>query len=208
MMDIIIKPKSFISENLKHEYSLKKPLAIVSFISILGGISGFMIMRKLMENLPEEIHSIFIAGSGIGLLFGILGGIVMWAIMAAFFHIPAVLMGGSGDYRKLLELVGYAQAPLIFSSVITLIVIAGFAPRLTPELIQNRAAVEQAFLSVPAFKASKVFGRLMLFWSLYLSVIAVREVHRISTRKAFASVLIPVVLYALISEGVRRWIGA
>ncbi|WP_456473878.1 YIP1 family protein [Candidatus Pyrohabitans sp.] len=207
MIGIIVKPKSFISENLNHRYSLKKPLALVSFISILGGISGFLIMRKLMDSLPGEIHSIFMVGSGIGLLFGILGGIAMWAIMTAFFHIPAVLMGGGGDYRKLLELVGYAQVPLVFSSLVALLVIAEFSPDLTPELMRNRAAVEQAFLSVPAFKASRGFGRLMLFWSLCLSVIAVREVYGISTKKAAISVFIPVLLYAAISEGIKRWIG-
>jgi hypothetical protein len=207
MIGILLKPRIFIVKNLKNKYSLKKPFLIVSFISTLGGISGIIMMQKLLQNLTQNVNSIFIMGSWLGMFFGILGGVVIWAIITAFFHIPAVLMNGEGDYRKLLELIGYAQTPLIFSSTIILIVIASVTPDLSMEMIQDKVAVKQAFLRIPAFKVSKVFARLMLFWSLYLSFVAVREVHGLSNKKAALSVLVPVMLYVWFTELIKKWLG-
>lgn len=207
MIEILTHPKNFTKKNSNCEPKLKTPFVIVLSISLLSGASGVFILQRTLHQIPESIRSFFLMSSNIGLIFGIAGGIVGWVIMTAFFHIPAILMNGEGDYRKLLELVGYAQLPLIFSSAIAMVMIASFTPDLSVEMIQNKAAVERAFLSIPVFKVSRIFGRLMLFWSLFLSAIAVREVHKISDKKAAASVLIPIILYVGLTGLINRWIG-
>jgi len=198
---LLLSPAEFFRNKIGRKVDLKLPAIIIVLNSAIGAISGFFLLSKVdvklsnVADLSYNADTFLLVGFIFGAFLSIALGIIIWLVQSFIFHIFASFQGGQGNYRKLVELVGYSQLPLIFSSVVAIAVIAGFAPELSMETVQNKAILEQTLLSIPAFKASRVFGRLMLFWSLYLSVIAVREVHGISTKKAAASV--PVLILAV-----------
>ncbi len=183
------------------------PFIIVFSISTISFCIGYIFMKKMLVSAIDNIKEFIIVGSILSLIAGFFLTFFMWFIKTLSFHIISILFGGKGDFRKLLELIGYAQFPLIFSLAFVFIIVYLYIPIIDISSPNDPQIVKHTLNNVQEFKLAKLFGRLMLFWSLYLSVIAVREVHRISTRKAFASVLIPVVLYAAISEGIKRWVG-
>lgn len=117
---------------------------------------------------PEELRWVLLLGGAIFLPLVALGVLAVWS---AILHGIARLLGGTGHYGTVFTTVGFAQAPQVFTVVGTLLTV-------TVGLIGQ--------------VVSWLLGIGLFVWSAVLSVIAVRESHRLTTGKAIAVYLIPI----------------
>jgi hypothetical protein len=204
---LFTNPYKFFKRKADKKVSLKIPLSIVVTISLVGATAGLVFMKKMVGYAPQEVKSIIVLGYSFGLGIALIAGPVLWAIQTGAFHTVSLFFGGEGDYKKMLELIGYAQIPLIFSSIMALVVLMAYAPIIDITRVPDPKAVTQMLESNTTFKVAKVFGRFFLFWSLYLSYIAVREVQKISRKEAILSILVPITFYVALTESIKMWIN-
>lgn len=111
------------------------------------------------------------------LIFGSLFGIVLVAIgvfiITGIYHLFAMMFGAQGGYAGTLRAVVYSWSPMIPMTIINFIVQGAAKP------------------------VAGVFGLLSLLvwvWAFVLLVIALREIHGISTGAAFGTAIIPTVI--------------
>lgn len=206
-MKIILNPMSFFREKSNEKFNIKIPFIIIFSISAISFGIGYILMEKMLIDTPNDIKRFIVLGSIFSLMIGFLLIFFMWFLKASSFHITSILLKGQGDFRKLFELIGYAQFPLIFSSIFVLIIIFLYTPPINIMSITNPQIVKDILNNELGFKLAKIVGRFAFLYSIFLSAIAVREVYSISNKKAAASVIIPILLYLIISEGLKLWIG-
>lgn len=117
---------------------------------------------------PEGLRWVMLVGGAIFLPLVALGFLAVWS---AILHGVARLLGGAGRYGAVFTTVGFAQTPQVFTVVGTLLTVT---------------------VGLVGQVLSWLLGTALFVWSAVLSVIAVRESHRLSTGRAVAAFLIPI----------------
>lgn len=117
---------------------------------------------------PQQLRWVMLVG---GAIFLPLIGLGVLAVWSAILHGVARLLGGVGRYGTVFTTVGFANTPQVFTVLGTLATVT---------------------LGLPGQVLSWLLGLGLFLWTAVLSVIAVRESHRLSTGKAVAVYLIPI----------------
>lgn len=108
----------------------------------------------------------------------ILGSIVVWMLGAAIWHLIAEFFGGKGTGVGLFAALGFAHIPRLF--IVPLWALITVMP----------ASSKTALMALAVL--------VILFWSLSLDVIAIKEVHQLSTSKAVLVIIMPILLVGLL----------
>ncbi len=205
-MSIILKdikgtiryPIKTFKEITEREINLKRPFLIVLVLGILTILVTWALLTKMIFSIPEEVKGLLTFGFILGVIFTFIGIFVMWAIQAGILHLFAFgLFKGEGNYKKLLELIGYAYFPQIFAITINLIIVLFFMPKIH---ISMTIPPEQQILVIKEFQYTKIIGLVGTAWTLLLSVIAVKEVHKLTLLKALIVVLVPTIIYFILTQ--------
>lgn len=106
--------------------------------------------------------------------FKIIGSIFVWAIGAAIWNLIAELLGGKGSAAGLFAALGFAHIPRMF--IIPLWALIAVLP----------ASSKTGLMTVAIL--------IILCWSLFLDVLAIKEVHHISTAKAVIVMIMPMLI--------------
>jgi len=112
----------------------------------------------------------------------ILGSIVMWIMGTAIWHLIAELWGGQGTAVGLFTALGFAHTPRIF--IVPLWTLIAVMPASSKTLLLTIAVL------------------VIMLWSLYLDVVAIKEVHQLSGAKAVLVIITP-----LLAVGILGIIG-
>lgn len=160
---------------------------VVTIISLLGAVMGLLTVSKVLN---QSLHAVameqFLPGlralAPLGAVFGLLWGYVKWFGYSAIMHLAAELLGGRGSARGVFAAVGLAGLPAILMIPIQF---------LSYWLGTGRLAV--TILVVLA-------GLAVGIWSVILMVIALRQVHGLSTGRSVLVVFSPIL--ALITLGI------
>ncbi len=143
--------------------------------------------------LPLAIAAAALAVAGLAAMRGPIGLLWMGFGLAGLFFLAAVLqltadlLGGRGTGRGLLAALALAQTPALLTAPVAAL---GLVPS-------------------PSWLGAALRAALGL-WTVVLEVLAVREAHRLSTGRALAVMLLPVVallLLALLVLGAVVWMG-
>lgn len=167
-LDALIRPEETFKRE-RHNASLGDAMLNVGAAGLISGIMLGLLVFLLTAIIPS-------AGKDVILGFGILGFIVVvvgYPILSVFgllmgssiIFIVAKIFGGKGDFTTQTYLFSLFMAP------ISIIQILGFIPLI-------------------GILVSLIVG----LYSLYLYVVALREVHSFSTGRAILTILIPAVL--------------
>lgn len=111
--------------------------------------------------------------------FKVVVSLFMWMTAAASWHLIAEFLGGRGTGIGLFTALGFAYLPCIF--IIPLWAIITVMPPSSKTLLMTIA----------------ILG--ILFWSLLLDVLAIREVHQLSTAKAVLTMIMPIILIGVLA---------
>ncbi|MBI4149580.1 YIP1 family protein [Candidatus Woesearchaeota archaeon] len=174
---ILFSPSAFFSKTAKEGY--KEPMLFIIVLYFAYTILSIPIFAILFRQMAAELPfagGMFAAILFISIIFGPILTLLFLLIWTAYLHLFAWLFGGNG-YVHTLQAVAYSSAPTFPLSLIAQYL--GIIPIAGP------------FLSLPINLAAMVY-------SIVLMIIGIRTLHRISTGRAVAAVLIPYALLFLI----------
>lgn len=173
IMGTIKSPSETFKRVLKDERNLIVPFFIILSTGVLGGVVGFLLLKR--QEIYVEIASFFLAGS-------ILFTVISWIVWAALYTGLSKLLSGSGSYLRILELTGYARAPMLMGSIliIPVFVILFF--------LSPYDAMGIMFVFLP------ILLLIMAIWTLKLDIMAVREANNFSTKKALTAVFVSIAI--------------
>jgi len=195
--DVLISPNKFFKYKARDDINLKIPFTIVVSLIALMGVTSFVALSKLLTNIDVQtnVGILLKIGFGIGILTVIFIGLLFWIIEAGIFHIIALFFGGEGNYRKQLELIGYAYVPNLILTLIGFSVWIVYLFVINPTLsFENPQIAQKTIESIPIFKAMNYIGQLFTLWNFGLSILAVKEAHKLSSIKSLITVSIPVLI--------------
>jgi hypothetical protein len=107
-----------------------------------------------------------------------LGSLVVWVLASAIWHLVAEFLGGKGRAVGLFAALGFAQVPRLF--IVPLWALITVMPPSSKTVLMALAVL------------------VILGWSLFLDVIAIKEVHQLSTSKAVIVIIMPMLLVGLL----------
>ncbi|MGP8319419.1 MAG: YIP1 family protein [Methanosarcinaceae archaeon] len=196
MLKVLTNPDSFFKMKMNEDISFKTPMAILFVIGIIGAINAVLMTQKIMADLPSDAAQftsyIIIAGAA-GAFIVVF---VMWVIYALVFHVISMIFKGEGEFKRVLEFVGYGFIPSIASSIIGLVVMTIVLPTIEISL-DNPELIEQSILSNPIIQASTIIGIIFTLWSANIWIFGLMHSRKLSTKNAILTVGIPIGLYII-----------
>ncbi|HSQ94110.1 MAG TPA: YIP1 family protein, partial [Methanoregula sp.] len=134
---------------------------------------------------------------------------IFWLIVSGVFYLISSLFKGQGSFNRVLEVVGYGYLPQLAGSIITLIAVIIYIPRiavptLTKAALEDPAVIEQAtkaFMHDPAMmeltQITTLVSIVFMLWSAHIWIFGIKHARSLSPRDAAVCVGVPVVLYVL-----------
>lgn len=194
MLEVLTNPNGFFHKKINDEVEMKTPLMIMAVLAVISAISSVIVIQKTMELLPPEVSQY----ASIGIIFGVIGAIIgtfiMWIIYTGAFYLISMVLGGEGDFRRLLEFTSYGFIPNIASGLISTYYTVNLFDKMdfsNPELLQ------ETIMADPSMKIATVIGFVFLLWSANIWVFAISYARNISVKNAAIAVGLPILLYML-----------
>ena len=182
----LFTPAATFRRMLEERTSITIAAMIVLIACICSGV-GSLLTQNAVMSLFTEFYSFEpvapdfekMAFSPItAITLSVIGGFVNWVVIAGICHIVAKILGGKGTFSEMLVLMGFATLPNIFQAPIGLIVMLS-------------GGLTGAFIAIG-------LGSFLAIWVLILDVLAIREAHKISTGRAIATLVLPIVVLAVL----------
>jgi len=108
----------------------------------------------------------------------IFGSVVLWVMGAAIWHLIAEFFGGQGSARGLFTALGFAHVPRIF--IVPLWALITFFPENSKTLLMTIGVL------------------VVMLWSLFLDVVAIKEVYQLSTPQAVLVFITPLLVMGIL----------
>lgn len=153
--------------------------AVVFLLSILFPIWALYFGLKAAGMLPM-IHMMIV--------LKVFGSMVMWIMGAAIWHLIAEFFGGRGTAIGLFAALGFVHIPRIF--IVPLWALTAVMPDGSKTVLMAVAVLA------------------VMFWSLYLDVVAIKEVHQLSAAKSVLVLIMPWLFLGLLCTVVFTLIGS
>lgn len=122
------------------------------------------------------------------MMLKVLASLIIWVMGAAVWQLVAEFFGGRGTAVGLFVTLGFAHIPRIF--IVPLWALITVMP----------ASSKTVLLSVSVL--------VLVFWSCYLDVVAIREVHQLSTVKSVLVLITPMLVIGLLCAMAVIFIGS
>ncbi|WP_094227350.1 YIP1 family protein [Methanolobus psychrotolerans] len=206
MLEVLTDPNGFFKRKINEETEWKTPLIIMAVYAIIGALSAYVTMMKVMESLPEEAA----AFAGVGAVFGIIGAIIgvvfAWALYSAVFYIISMIFHGKGDFKRVMEFVSYGFIPSIFGSIVSLY----FTNKMLSGIdfnMDDPTMITEMILTDPSMKIAGILGIIFMLWSANIWVFGIMYSKNLSFKNAAMTVGIPIGIYVLYTLYTLRIFG-
>ncbi len=195
---ILTDPDNFFSEKMRHNIKFGTPLLIIGLLAILSAINAMIVAQMIMEVLPAEAAAFAGVGAAIGGAAALITTIIMWIVYAAVFYGISALLGGEGEFKRVLEFVAYGFIPSIFSGIAGIIAIkTSFSVETL--MMEDPAMIQQAMLNDPTMKMTMILGMIFTLWSASIWIFGLVHSRNLSVKNALITVGLPIGLYILYS---------
>lgn len=195
MLEVLTNPGGFFEKKSKEEIDMKPPYAIIGTMTLLTLITAFILMKELMESLFNSTPIIAQRSVvSLGLVVVMISVTIGWLMTSSAFYAVSSLLGGQGDFKRVIEFVAYGFLPLIFSSAINLLLVISMCSFMDFPL-NDLQAIGTAMLSTPYVIASNVISIILTLWSTNVWVFAMIHSTNLTVRNALITVGIPIGVY-------------
>lgn len=157
---------------------------LVMILVIVAGIINIL-DRAVGENLGDTMPFILILL--LALVGGAIGGLIGWWILAGLMTFIGKLFGGLGTYKEMKIAVGISYIPMALSGIVYIFDVLFLGSSLFMD-------VEISVFQVIWLLFSSSIGLVLSFWSLFILIKGIAEVHRFSSWKGLLTLLIPLTL--------------
>ena len=129
------------------------------------------------------------AGITVGFAIGgaVIGIVIAWVSLTLLLHLIARALGGTGNYRNLLALMGYAAVPMILTTLVSIVIYV-----ISPVLLPNLGGAGWSPLHTLIGWIGMAWG-----WPGLLSYYALRHSERLSAGRAGGIVVAVYILVLL-----------
>ncbi len=192
---MITRPKETIEDISKNPY-IEDAVLIVGITSVISAISAYLMQSKIIYDYGDMdvggLETLKLITTVAPIIMGLIGVFVMWIIAAGIIHLISVALGGEGKFIQMLVVYGYANIPIIISTVVG-IILMNFVDPINISISSTGASNNSMadFMSNPFYQASIASGTIFKFWSIGLVFMGVRHIHGLSSSKALITVALP-----------------
>lgn len=151
------------------------------FALIVAGVSQLALTPLNAETVrfQGQFQGQFEVPAGVVSIGSGIGQLLIFFVLVLCIHAAARILGGTGSLSGVISGLGMAMTPALLA-----------APIYVLSAVTGLSAL--SMLSVP----------LLTLWSFVLDVLAVREVHQLTTGRAFFSILMAVFILLLVGLGI------
>jgi len=135
----------------------------------------------------EVAYTAGAGNAGLATAGAAIGIILAWVSLTLLLHLIARALGGTGNYRNLLALMGYAAIPMILTALVSMVIYI-----ISPVLLPNLGGARWGPLHTLIGWIGMTWG-----WPGLLSYYAIRHGERLSGSKAGGIVVVVYVLLLL-----------
>ena len=191
MMEVLTNPDGFFEKKMSEDINFKMPIVIILVMGIIGAISAITMMQKVMAELPSDAAQFASFGAIAGAIGAIIGVFVMWLIYTLVFHVISIVFKGEGEFKRVLEFVGYGFIPSIASGIIGLIAMRIALPTIQFS-IDNPELLQESLMSNPMMQMSTTISVIFTLWSANIWIFGLIYSRNMSTKNAIITVGVPV----------------
>ena len=204
IIELLSNPRAFFGSICKNEPSLKIPAIIILFMAIISSVSGYMmgeLSGRIFSGMMEGIATITAITAAAATFVSVL---IIWLVAAAILFGLQKALQGNGSFRRVMEICGYGMVPLVFSTIILLLLSGYYIPQAdispvrsaNPEVISKAAAT---MMQDPALHELSIISLIVtiifLVWVASNWSIGIETCSGLSTKKALIVAGLPVLIY-------------
>lgn len=203
LLELVTNPRGFFEALETGPVSLLVPFLIVFAVGVVGAITAYLVSATLMSAM--EIPGVEGLGGvigAVGAISALIGTLLFWVIYTAVFYVISMAFKGQGDFNRLLAYVGYGHLPQVVGGIITAALTWSYLSDLRVPSLTDPGAIQewtQSLLQNPTMQVSTAVALLFLLWSANIWIFGVRSGRKLSTRDAAITVLVPVLIYILVT---------
>lgn len=204
IIEVLSNPRAFFGSICESEPSLKIPALIILAMAIIGSASGYMmgeLSGKLFSGMMEGLAMITAVSAAITTFISFF---VIWLIATAILFGFQKILQGTGTFRRIMEICGYGMVPLVFATIISLLLSGYYIPQAdinpirstNPEVISKAAA---SIMQDPALHELSIISTfvtiIFLIWVASIWSVGVETCCELSAKKALIATGLPVLIY-------------
>lgn len=195
IIGMVIRPKETIEDISENPY-IEEAVLIVGITSVFYAISAYLMQNKIIYDYVDmdasSLETFRLITTVTPIIMALIGVFVMWVIAAGIVHLISVALGGEGKFIQMLVVYGYANIPIIISTVLG-IIFMNFVDPITITISSTGASNNSMadFMSDPLYQASLVSGTLLKLWSISLVFLGVKHIHDLNSSRALIAVALP-----------------
>lgn len=169
------------------------------------------IANKILGALPETIEPDMVKSFSFFFTLSVISngvaGVVMWVVGSGMLTCLSIIFDGDAEYRKMLELTGFAFLPLAIVSFGVMLFVLPFdvilkvnlEPGLSEAALKREMAEGiKAALSTTGFKLVHAFNQLGTIWTAILMVLSLKHAGKLSTGKSIFSLCLMACFFLLV----------
>lgn len=184
----------------------EEALVIVGLLAILSAIYGYlqgthMVFTGSVQGMDASMMNTITLITTV--VSGLIMPVIVWIVATVVLFLIAMALGGDGKFSSLLTGIGYSFIVKIFFTIIAMLVLTQ-APYVTIEYTQSTTdmlAAQAPYTSSIFVLASNAILLIGLLWSCWIGILALKHCQKLSMKSAAIAVIIPLVLYLIITYG-------
>ncbi|MCX9012784.1 MAG: Yip1 family protein [Candidatus Methanoperedens sp.] len=193
VVETIKNPKNAM-KNIAEQPMIEEAVIIVGVLAILSALAAYVRSYTLIinvENMPPSMQSVI---SVTGVIFALIGPFLIWLIGTGILHFISMILSGEGKfYPQMMTVVGYSMVPLLFSGLISIILLLMIEPTTITVSATNPTAVKEIYNN-PYIIGSNIIGTIMQVWASVILFFGVQSAHRLTPVKSAVVAGIPLAI--------------
>ena len=206
IIQILTKPKEFFASCADQEPSLRWPCILITIMAVLSAIVGYQmgeLTGRLLSGMMQGLGIITSVITAVGSFFS---PYIMWVIAIVIFYALQRFFKGTGSFKRVAEITGYGMLPLIFASVVGIILAMYYLPMVAIKPFfgsdpQKINAAVQGMLQDPALHQfsilSSIISIIFMIWAANLWAFGFETCCGLDSKKAMMTAGIPVLVYII-----------
>jgi hypothetical protein len=195
MYDLVVRPHRFFARQSSEEPDLFFPALIVVSEATVGFAIALEVSRGL--GVPEGFEGLRWRVSLLTSAIAALTNGLLWPLTCGvMLGTGLVLWGRTVSYRRLLAAVGYAQLPILFGGLLSLVMVVVRPVVVLPHDFAGGASEAQDYLyTQTVLGVTRYVSAAAGLWTAILLTLAIKYNLRVDTVRAAATVVLPYAVY-------------
>lgn len=203
IMGMITKPDDT-TKDIAKDPRIEEGLMVVGIYMILMVLAAYLSFTKIkytgsIQGIDASTMATFTLIGGIGSAIVVV--LVGWPVITGVAHVLSMFFGADGKfYPNMMTLIGYTAIPLIFMTVIS-IILTLMTPVTTIDIAAGAQTVSTSLFTNPIAILGMIITLLGSLWTAYMMVYAVKNGEKLSQTNSYIVVGLLFIANLLLTYG-------